>query len=114
MLIWNRRHLERVLSRYVEHYNTGRPHRGVDLQVRTPAPVTTVSVSPNPHVAWINSSVNFAGPAGSELVVRMPEVHELRRGAIVGFLAGAACASTGSAVGLMFGFAPHRVHPAVG
>jgi putative transposase len=24
-LIWNRHHLERVLTRYVEHYNTGRP-----------------------------------------------------------------------------------------
>jgi putative transposase len=27
-LIWNRHHLQRVLTRYVEHYNTGRPHRG--------------------------------------------------------------------------------------
>jgi putative transposase len=25
-LIWNRNHLQRVLTRYVEHYNTGRPH----------------------------------------------------------------------------------------
>jgi transposase InsO family protein len=30
-LIWNRCHLERVLAIYVEHYNTARPHRGVDL-----------------------------------------------------------------------------------
>jgi hypothetical protein len=31
-LIWNRRHLVRVLHRYIEHYNTGRPHRGFSLQ----------------------------------------------------------------------------------
>jgi transposase InsO family protein len=30
-LIWNRRHLERVLSVYVQHYNAARPHRGIDL-----------------------------------------------------------------------------------
>src|SRR5215211_1619744 len=41
-LIWNRWHLERVLHRYLEHYNTGRPHRGIDLEVPMPASVTTV------------------------------------------------------------------------
>jgi transposase InsO family protein len=30
-LIVGRRHLERVLTEYVEHYNTARPHRGVNL-----------------------------------------------------------------------------------
>jgi putative transposase len=42
MLIWNRRHLQRVLARYVEHYNAGRPHRGIGLElpVPVPAPVT--------------------------------------------------------------------------
>src|SRR5947207_15892331 len=33
ILIWNRRHLERVLSDYVAHYNLARPHRGLDLEV---------------------------------------------------------------------------------
>jgi len=33
ILIWNRRHLERVLSAYVAHYNLARPHRGLDLEV---------------------------------------------------------------------------------
>ncbi|WP_342435364.1 integrase core domain-containing protein [Pseudofrankia saprophytica] len=37
-LIWNRRHAEQVLSTYVEHYNTARPHRGIDLD--TPDPST--------------------------------------------------------------------------
>jgi hypothetical protein len=32
-LIWNRRHLERVLRAYVDHYNLARPHRGLDLEV---------------------------------------------------------------------------------
>src|SRR5438876_200178 len=33
ILIWNRRHLERVLSAYVDHYNRARPHRGIDLEI---------------------------------------------------------------------------------
>src|SRR2546421_1915827 len=32
-LIWNRRHLERVLPAYVGHYNRARPHRGLGLEV---------------------------------------------------------------------------------
>jgi transposase InsO family protein len=32
-LIWNRRHLKRVLSAYVDHYNGGHPHRGIGLEV---------------------------------------------------------------------------------
>ena len=34
LLILNRRHLERVLRVYVDHYNRARPHRGLGL--RTP------------------------------------------------------------------------------
>jgi hypothetical protein len=37
-LVFGRLHLERVLTEYVEHYNTARPHRGVNLQ--PPAPAT--------------------------------------------------------------------------
>ena len=33
MLIWSRRHLEKVLTVYVEHYNTARPHRSINLSV---------------------------------------------------------------------------------
>ena len=33
LLIWNRRHLEQVLAAFVEHYNSGRPHRGINLGV---------------------------------------------------------------------------------
>jgi putative transposase len=33
LLIWNRRQLEQVLAVYVEHYNTARSHRGINLGV---------------------------------------------------------------------------------
>jgi putative transposase len=36
ILIWSRRHLERVLTDYTRHYNTARPHRGIDLDVPVP------------------------------------------------------------------------------
>src|SRR5438876_1841238 len=36
LLIVNRRHLERVLRVYVDHYNTQRPHRA--LKLRPPEP----------------------------------------------------------------------------
>jgi putative transposase len=44
LLILNRRHLERVLRVYVEHYNTHRPHRALGLQPpqsREPPPSAT-------------------------------------------------------------------------
>jgi hypothetical protein len=43
-LIWNRRHLQRVLTGYLEHYNTGRPHRGIELET----PVPSVAATPTP------------------------------------------------------------------
>jgi putative transposase len=45
-LIWNRQHLQRVLTRYLEHYDTGRPHRGIDLETPVPTPVATVTTLP--------------------------------------------------------------------
>jgi putative transposase len=47
LLILNRRHLERVLRVYVEHYNTQRPHRALNLQPpqpREPPPTPTPPV----------------------------------------------------------------------
>jgi putative transposase len=41
-LIFNRRHLENVLSAYIGHYNTARPHRGIDLD----APVQPLQPAP--------------------------------------------------------------------
>jgi putative transposase len=36
ILVWSRGHLERVLDDYVRHYNTARPHRGIDLDMPVP------------------------------------------------------------------------------
>src|SRR5918911_1846130 len=48
MLIWNRRHLEKVLTVYVEHYNTARPHRGINLGIPVaddePAPASLAEI----------------------------------------------------------------------
>jgi putative transposase len=44
-LIWNQRHLHHVLAKYVKHYNTGRPHRGSNLEVPVPSPAASRSPS---------------------------------------------------------------------
>jgi hypothetical protein len=36
-LIWNQHQLHRVLTEYLRHYNTARPHRSLDLQPPSPA-----------------------------------------------------------------------------
>jgi transposase InsO family protein len=38
LLIGSRHHLERVLAAYLVHYNTGRPHRGINLDIPLPTP----------------------------------------------------------------------------
>jgi putative transposase len=45
LLILNRRHLQRVLRVYVDHYNVHRPHRALKLQPpqpREPPPTATI------------------------------------------------------------------------
>jgi hypothetical protein len=41
-LIWNRRQLHRVLTEYLRHYNTARPHRSLDLRPPNPARALTL------------------------------------------------------------------------
>jgi putative transposase len=41
-LVWNERQLRRVLTEYLHHYNTVRPHRGLDLQ--PPRPVSRLTL----------------------------------------------------------------------
>jgi len=49
-LVWNRAHLQRVLADYLEHYDKGRPHRGVGLEVPVPvAPPRPVEPFTDPH-----------------------------------------------------------------
>jgi putative transposase len=38
ILVWNDRHLHRVLTAYLAHYNGARPHRGLGLDIPAPAP----------------------------------------------------------------------------
>ena len=67
-LIWNQHHLQLVLTEYLEHYNTGRPHRGVDLDMPVAPPLATVTTLP--------------GAAGVERVdVLGGLIHEYRRAA---------------------------------
>jgi len=52
-LVLGRRHLDRILRRYAEHYNAQRPHRGLDL--RTPARDLERPISPDvPRVRRID------------------------------------------------------------
>ena len=44
-LILSRRHLERVVGRYIRHYNDERPHRGIQLETPTPNPRPIVEPS---------------------------------------------------------------------
>jgi transposase InsO family protein len=45
-LIWNERQLWRVLTEYLRHYNTTRPHRSLDLLAPAPTRRLTVVESP--------------------------------------------------------------------
>jgi putative transposase len=38
ILIWNQNHLQKVLNSYLAHYNGGRPHRGLHLDIPAPPP----------------------------------------------------------------------------
>jgi putative transposase len=40
ILIFNQNHLRKVLDSYLAHYNGGRPHRGLDLNLPAPPPAT--------------------------------------------------------------------------
>jgi putative transposase len=47
LLIVNQRHLERVLRVFVNHYNSHRPHRSLDLTPPDPTTRTLEAVSPS-------------------------------------------------------------------
>jgi hypothetical protein len=54
MLIWGRRHLERVLGEYVRHYNGQRPHRGLELR---PPSSSDIESTPTPSVVAVAAGV---------------------------------------------------------
>jgi len=45
LLIRNAQHLHRILTIYLQHYNSARPHRGLDLQTPVEAPATPEDAS---------------------------------------------------------------------
>jgi transposase InsO family protein len=54
LLILNRHHLHRVPTTYLQHYNTARPHRGLNLTVPQPAPTPTAGAGPAQHIERID------------------------------------------------------------
>ena len=56
LLILNRRHLGRVLCAFVEHYNTQRPHRALQLQ-----PPQPVEPTPTPTINEIHRRDRLGG-----------------------------------------------------
>jgi len=52
VLVWGRRHLERVLDEYVRHYNDERPHRGLALR-----PPRGIEVRAGPDVVTVTACV---------------------------------------------------------
>ena len=50
LLVVGRRHLERVLRDYVDHYNRERPHRALKLRAPQPSP-HVIPLRPRPHTA---------------------------------------------------------------
>jgi len=58
VLIWNRRHLERVLSAYVAHYNLARPHRGLGLEIPVAADELSRPTGPIERVAVLGGLIH--------------------------------------------------------
>jgi transposase InsO family protein len=54
ILIRNRWHLDRVLTAYLQHYNTARPHRGLNLAVPQRAPALTILPDPQRRIERID------------------------------------------------------------
>ena len=57
-LILNRRHLQRVLEIYVRHYNEGRPHQGIGLQVPVPVADEIDPTAPIQHVDLLGGLIH--------------------------------------------------------
>ena len=53
-IIWNQRQLERLVTSYVEHYNTHRPHRS--LKQRPPTPTTDPPHKPPASVTVLRTA----------------------------------------------------------
>jgi len=54
LLIVGRRQLEHVLRIYVRHYNTGRPHRALDLEPPEPTAAAAARGEPPPPLTTVH------------------------------------------------------------
>ncbi len=45
LIIFNERHLRRLLKEYAQHYNRGRPHRSLDLATPDERPVRLIAMA---------------------------------------------------------------------
>jgi putative transposase len=68
VLVRNDRHLRRVLTTYLAHYNAARPHRGLGLDI--PVPVSDLDPA----------ALNADGPI-ERVAVLGGRIHEYRRAA---------------------------------
>jgi putative transposase len=64
LLILNRRHLERVLRVFVEHYNTQSPHRALKLQPPQPQPQPQ-QVPPTPTIGEIQRATTASAASST-------------------------------------------------
>jgi len=64
LLILNRRHLERVLTVYADHYNRERPHRAFELRRPSPTRHGTdhLSAKSADATGWADSSTSTTEP----------------------------------------------------
>src|SRR5215831_18163332 len=73
LLIFGRRHLEKVLAEFIDHYNQARPHQGLDQRVPCPPTDTIVILGGSVerrdrlgqvrHPADCSPSTNTPGPS---------------------------------------------------
>jgi len=73
VLIWGRRHLERVLNEYVRHYNDERPHRSLALR-----PPRSIAVRAVPGAVTAAASVRRRDRLGGLVTSTTRSRHEVR------------------------------------
>jgi transposase InsO family protein len=69
LLILNRRHLERVLRVYVDHYNAQRPHRALKLQPPEPA-------RPGPTAIGESAAATASAASSTSTTEQPPETRQ--------------------------------------
>ena len=55
-IVWNRRQLERLVTDYIAHYNTHRPHRSLDQQPPRPGDPDQATTTPEPPLRVVRTT----------------------------------------------------------